>query len=285
MKRLIATFVLLFSLLSLFASPAAAYTFPPIIQVPSPNFDAGRDGYTIDHIILHTTEGSFDSAVGWLSNPASGGSAQYIVNADGTRLIQLVQDKDTSWGAGNIEYNRRSINIEQEGYASRGGFSDGLYETVGQLVGRLALTYHIPLDRQHVIGHMNVPDPNHPDQFGGGSHHNDPGPYYDFDKVLTIAQAYEDSQSPAQAEPCTYYPQTGFSACYGFRAFYDSFGDNAVGLFGYPISSEFQINGVTMQYFERARFEWHPDTPGYPNNPYHVQLGLIGTENFTTGGN
>ena len=29
--------------------------------------------------------------------------------------------------------------------------------------------------------------------------------------------------------------------------------------FGYPITEEFEEGGYTVQYFERARFEWHPD--------------------------
>ncbi|MBX6341055.1 MAG: hypothetical protein IRY97_01245 [Thermomicrobiaceae bacterium] len=72
--------------------------------------------------------------------------------------------------------------------------------------------------------------------------------------------------------------------CYGFRSYWRAhgleFGDagysyrESLALFGYPISEEFQQNGVTVQYFERARFEWHPENP----DPYKVLLGLLGTD-------
>jgi hypothetical protein len=46
-------------------------------------------------------------------------------------------------------------------------------------------------------------------------------------------------------------------------------------IFGYPITEEFIVKGHTVQYFERARFEHHPNT-----NPalWDVLLGRIGAE-------
>lgn len=46
-------------------------------------------------------------------------------------------------------------------------------------------------------------------------------------------------------------------------------------LFGYPISPERQEDGRTVQYFERARFEYFPEHAG---TPYEVQLGHLGRE-------
>lgn len=45
---------------------------------------------------------------------------------------------------------------------------------------------------------------------------------------------------------------------------------------GLPISDEMQENGRTVQYFERARFEWHPQNS--PEN--QVLLGLLGSEQY-----
>lgn len=58
----------------------------------------------------------------------------------------------------------------------------------------------------------------------------------------------------------------------GFREYYEATaaaGHDAVALFGYPLRNEEQEHGLTVQYFERARFEWHPDG---------VKLGLVGLE-------
>jgi hypothetical protein len=46
-------------------------------------------------------------------------------------------------------------------------------------------------------------------------------------------------------------------------------------IFGYPISRPFiSQDGILVQYFQKARLEWHPDNP----EPYKVQLGLLGEE-------
>ena len=70
---------------------------------------------------------------------------------------------------------------------------------------------------------------------------------------------------------CDLYPQTGHDLCNGFRTYWQAHGGLAI--FGYPISDEFVQNGQTVQYFERARFEYHPEHKG---TPYEVQLGLLG---------
>lgn len=246
------------------------------LWLPSSNFDAGRAGMPIDLIILHTTEGSYESALGWLrgslggtSNRAS--SSHYLISADGRRIAQLVREADTAWAAGNLAYNRRAINLEQEGYVGQGGFSDGLYEAAGRLVASIAARHGIPLDRQHVIGHMEVPDPDDPALLGGSSHHQDPGPRYDFARLLAIAGTESEP-----ASPCRFFAETGHHLCQGFRAFWESYGDAALSTFGYPLSEEFRADsGVVMQYFERARFEWHP---GSGLNPWDVLLGRVGDE-------
>lgn len=72
------------------------------------------------------------------------------------------------------------------------------------------------------------------------------------------------------------FAATGHSLAYGFRAYWKAHGGLTV--FGYPISEEFvevdPISGIayTVQYFERARFEYHPELAG---TPYEVLLGLL----------
>jgi hypothetical protein len=72
------------------------------------------------------------------------------------------------------------------------------------------------------------------------------------------------------------FDATGHSLAYGFRDFWHEHGGLA--RFGYPISEEFpELNPDTgeihtVQYFERARFEYHPELAG---TPFEVQLGLL----------
>ncbi|HET7037876.1 MAG TPA: DUF4232 domain-containing protein [Thermomicrobiaceae bacterium] len=97
-------------------------------------------------------------------------------------------------------------------------------------------------------------------------------------RLGALATASRQSEPPFQPvnaqsdDNCTYYPPTSHRLCFGFRAFWQQNGGLAI--FGYPISEEFQEGGYTVQYFERARFEYHPDNPP----AWQVELGLLGDQ-------
>src|SRR5207245_3900402 len=57
-----------------------------------------------------------------------------------------------------------------------------------QLIASICSRWGVPLDRQHVIGHAEVPDPNNPGLYGGTEHHTDPGPYWDWTNYLDEAR-------------------------------------------------------------------------------------------------
>lgn len=77
----------------------------------------------------------------------------------------------------------------------------------------------------------------------------------------------------------TFYPESGHTLGGGFRGFWSANG--GVKTFGYPISEEFaEVSATdgksyTVQYFERARLEWHPENAG---TKWEFQLGLLGSE-------
>lgn len=68
-----------------------------------------------------------------------------------------------------------------------------------------------------------------------------------------------------------YFPETDMSVSFGFKRFFEERG--GLEIFGFPITPEVQENGFTVQYFQRARFEYHPEHAG---TRYEVQLGLLG---------
>ncbi|MBM4437011.1 MAG: SpoIID/LytB domain-containing protein, partial [Actinobacteria bacterium] len=68
-----------------------------------------------------------------------------------------------------------------------------------------------------------------------------------------------------------YFPQTGHNVRHAFLAYFTRRG--GVAAFGLPLTEEFTQNGRTVQYFERARLEYHPEQAG---TPFEVQLGLLG---------
>ena len=76
-----------------------------------------------------------------------------------------------------------------------------------------------------------------------------------------------------------YFDATGHTLGDAFLQYWQANGGLA--LFGYPISEPFtEVSPAdgkpyTVQYFERNRFELHPE---YAGTPYEVELGLLGSE-------
>lgn len=72
-----------------------------------------------------------------------------------------------------------------------------------------------------------------------------------------------------------YFSQTGqyLDNRYGFLDYWRANGQ--VNRFGYPITDALEEDGLQVQYFERARLEYHPEGQG---TPFAVQLGLLGRE-------
>jgi hypothetical protein len=81
--------------------------------------------------------------------------------------------------------------------------------------------------------------------------------------------------SPRSLPGCRYIPESRVNICYDFLEFYDAHGGAAQ--FGYPIANYEEIDGRIVQYFQRARFEYHPDLPAGEK----VQLTDLGKQYFT----
>jgi N-acetyl-anhydromuramyl-L-alanine amidase AmpD len=158
----------------------------------SGNYEAGRRGNSIRFVIIHTTEGSAQSALDWFKNPASGASAHYIIKTDGI-IWQVLGDQDTAYHAGNLTYNLQSIGIELEGWADGPDFSwqtNAQYGALQNLVSWLAGQYGIPLDRSHLIGHNQIPGVAYgscagPSSWGGCRNHHDPGAWWSWRRLMT----------------------------------------------------------------------------------------------------
>jgi hypothetical protein len=76
--------------------------------------------------------------------------------------------------------------------------------------------------------------------------------------------------TPAQAQETRYFPQTDHSVSGRLLEYWQQNG--GLDVFGYPLTDELTEAGRTVQYFERARFEYAPEN--IP--PYDVLLGRLG---------
>jgi len=136
------------------------------------------DDFGIDRVIIHVTQGSFDSAVRVFQDPAHRAATHYIVGQDG-RVVQMIRELDVAYQAGNRSFNERAIGIEHEGFVDRPkDLTKAMYESSARLTASVCARYGIPIDREHIIGHVEVP----------GTDHTDPGPHWDWDRYLKLVR-------------------------------------------------------------------------------------------------
>lgn len=142
-----------------------------IVQIPSPNYHPGRQGYRVEAIVVHIMEGTLEGTDSWFRSPSSQVSAHYGIGQRGD-VHQYVQQEDTAWHAGRVNNpswslikrsgenlyvnpNLYTVGIEHEG-STDSDWSDAMYATSAALIREIAQKWQIPLDRGHVIGHHEI---------------------------------------------------------------------------------------------------------------------------------
>ncbi|MFI8966681.1 N-acetylmuramoyl-L-alanine amidase [Streptomyces sp. NPDC053493] len=150
--------------------------------------DRPAAGVDVRQIVVHDTEGGYDGSLATLTDPAVKASAHYLVRASDGLVTQMVENKNLAWHAGNWSLNMHAIGVEHEGYAisESSWYTEPQYESTAALVKFLAGKYGVPLDREHVIGHDEVPV-----QLDGsiGKTHWDPGPFWDWNHFMALMGA------------------------------------------------------------------------------------------------
>ncbi|MFF8971788.1 N-acetylmuramoyl-L-alanine amidase [Streptomyces sp. NPDC014995] len=172
---------------------AAGTECPPTVScewIPAPYAQFGDNDYgnhdlgdrpasqSIRYIVVHDTEGGWEGVVNLVQDPAYV-SWNYSLRSTDGHIAQHVKAKDVAWHAGNWYVNAKSIGLEHEGFLAfpDSWYTEAMYRSSARLVTYLAAKYGIPLDRQHILGHDNVPGPTAGTVPGM---HTDPGPYWDW---------------------------------------------------------------------------------------------------------
>ncbi len=146
--------------------------------------------------MIHTTEGSEGGAISWMRNPASNVSAHYI-NSRAGRVTRMLSDSAKGWHCRN--WNHRAIGIENEGYAHRNTWTAVQLERLAQLTAWLCRIHGIPVDRTHIVGHVEVP----------GNNHTDPGPYFNWGRFINRVRALRGGGSRPPGGGGTYTVRSG----------------------------------------------------------------------------
>lgn len=123
-------------------------------------------------------------------------------------------------------------------------------------------------------------------------HPNNPDPYKVLLGRLSANSLIRQGRNPANAPApmgtpagCTTFNETPYALCPPFQAFWNRSGGLPV--FGFPLTSAADDVSATdgktyqTQWFERERFEYHPENRG---TPYEILLGLLGSEELRVRG-
>ena len=133
-----------------------------------------RTASDITHVTIHVVQGSYSSAINWFQNSSANVSAHYVISKTG-EITQMVEEEDRGWHVGNS--NGYTVGIEHEGWiADPSSFTDAMYEASADLVRDICARQNIPLDRDHIMGHVEFPNQSH----------TDPGTHWDWDRYMNL---------------------------------------------------------------------------------------------------
>ena len=166
----------LIAVISVTGSSSSCYldlTRIPVVEYcPAAHSNFSQESRTADdinYIVIHTVQGSLESAIHTFSSHdlSYPRSAHYTVGPSGT-VVKSVPARKVAWHAGTSPLgsgrrhesrvlNSNSIGIEHGGYVN-----DPEFPTTEQYVASAALTrylcelYGIPMDRNHIVGHDEI---------------------------------------------------------------------------------------------------------------------------------
>ncbi len=166
-------------------------------NLPSPtsygNYDLAirpSDGLDIRYIVIHDTEVDYNTTLAIFTNSRSAAAAHYVVRSSDGHTTQMIPTRHIGWHAGNWYVNAHSIGVEHEGVAIQGAawYNEQMYHASARLVRYLAKRFNVPLDRNHVVGHDNIPGTSNTNQ---GGMHWDPGPFWDWSHYMNLLRGGE----------------------------------------------------------------------------------------------
>jgi len=129
-----------------------------------------------DYVVVHTMQGSYNGTISWFQNPAAVVSAHYVMRASDGEITQMVLDKDRAYHVGTA--NRYALGIEHEGWVDDPDqwYTWANYQSSARLTRWLTIQHAIPVDRQHIVAHSELPNQTH----------TDPGPGWNWNLYMAL---------------------------------------------------------------------------------------------------
>ena len=163
-----------------------------------------KAGVKVDRIIIHTMEGTFTGSLSWFqAGKDTPGrevptAAHYLVSREGD-ICQMVADERKCFHAGN--FNSRSIGIEHEARIDpwpprrnkdgslkpppfpTNDFPLAMLDSSAKITAIMCKKFDFPPDREHIIGHAEVP----------GASHRDPGLMFPWDSFVALVASHHEA--------------------------------------------------------------------------------------------
>lgn len=142
------------------------------------NYWPDRHGNSVRLVVWHISQGTAESAINWLCDPASDASSNDVIDRLGT-CHNLVAGKDGPWTNGpkcnpnmrnplikaatemGVNLNDWSYTIECAGYSSEfkgGSLTPGQIATLILRTAQACYYYRLSADRVHIVGHSEIDD-------------------------------------------------------------------------------------------------------------------------------
>jgi MYXO-CTERM domain-containing protein len=152
---------------------------PGVAYVQSVNYrNDSRGRGEVDTVVVHVTQGSYGGTISWFQNPDAQVSSHYVVRSADGEITQMVEEEDIAWHASC--WNGRSVGIEHEGFVDDPAwFTEEMYRSSAALTRSICERWGIPMDREHIRGHVELSDCND---------HTDPGPNWDWDHYIALVR-------------------------------------------------------------------------------------------------
>jgi len=165
-----------------FAVPPASGADPDyplaagFVPADASNYTSGGIN-SYDYVVVHTMQGYYGGSISWFQNPAANVSAHYLMRAEDGEVTQMVREDDRAWHVGNS--NSYALGIEHEGFiAEPEWYTWETYLSSARLTRWMCEAHSIPVDRDHVVGHVELPNQTH----------TDPGGFWDWDLYMALVR-------------------------------------------------------------------------------------------------
>lgn len=176
-----------------------------------------RSASDIDMIVVHTAQGSYSGTAYWFADSRANASAHYVIRSSDGEVTQMVYEEDKAWHGGHGTTNSRSVGIELEGYIEKPStyYTDAMYSSLATLIVDISKRQGVTLDRNHIIGHNEVPGCSYAGG-GGSSCHTDPGSGFDWDKLMSKVNSISGGSSSGSSGGASSGSTSGTGTLLGF---------------------------------------------------------------------